>query len=51
MKNFFLALFLISAKVSFSQTAGQKFVSTDIDNFWKAKRSKIKTVFDRISNG
>ncbi|MEG2102245.1 MAG: Ig-like domain-containing protein [Flavobacterium sp.] len=36
MKNFFLALFLITAKLSFSQTVDQKFVSTDIDNFWNA---------------
>ncbi|MFH6966393.1 DUF2268 domain-containing putative Zn-dependent protease [Flavobacterium sp. FlaQc-28] len=36
MKNFFLALFLIAAKLSFSQTVDQKFVSTDIDNFWNA---------------
>ena len=47
MKNFFLALFLISAKVSFSQTAGQKFVSTDIDNFWKAYE-KVTSVSDSI---
>lgn len=48
MRNFLLALFLIFVKSSYCQTANQKFVSTDIDNFWNAY-DKIISTNDSIS--
>lgn len=36
MKNFFLIISLSFATISFAQKFDQKFVSTDIGNFWKA---------------
>ncbi len=48
MRNFFLALFLIFIKSSYCQTANQKFVSTDIANFWNAY-DKIISANDSIS--
>lgn len=43
MKNLFLALVLVFIQSSFSQTFEQKFVSTDIDNFWNAYEKIIST--------